>query len=157
MKQKDVWLSANFKLSEFCRSDYATRMGLEIEPTEEVVDNLYRLCKYVLQPLRNEMRGVIRITSGYRPDWLNAAVGGSKTSAHMHGCAADIEVDGTDNEDVVIRVTDMILPYDQCILEYPPDGWVHIGIAEKGKLPRNEVLTAKKIDGKTIYLRGLVP
>jgi hypothetical protein len=157
MTNLDVALSANFRLREFLRSDFATRMGMEIIPSDQEIHNLTRLCVLVLQPLRNAVRSTMRITSGYRPSWLNNAIGGSATSAHVYGCAADIEVDGMENKDVCKLVQEMALPVDQCILEFPPNGWVHLGIERVGAARRNQFLTARNIHGKTEYSEGIHP
>lgn len=154
----DMSLSASFRLWEFCKSTTAVRMGKTIEPDETIVDNLQRLCRDILQPLRNEVHSTIRITSGYRPTWLNTAIGGSSTSAHVFGCAADIEVDGMKNEAVCLLVQKMGLPVDQCILEFPPNGWVHLGIARVGPYAfRKQFLTARKVVGHTTYELGIHP
>ena len=65
-------------------------MGVSNEATREHVINLVNLCNYILQPVRDEF-GPIRINSGYRSPALNSKVGGSKTSQHCNGEAADFE------------------------------------------------------------------
>jgi predicted secreted protein len=90
-------LSANFTLWEFLYSESAIKYGLmheQLQITEHDILNLKRLCINVLQPLRNEMRESIRINSGYRCRALNDKIGGSPTSDHMQGKAADIYVPG---------------------------------------------------------------
>jgi len=153
----EMHLSANFKLREFIQSNYATRLGMDIMPNEEIVDNLVRLCTTVLQPLRNFERSGIRILSGYRPPWLNEAIGGSKNSAHMFGCAADLVVEGAKNELICRDIAELKLPVDQCILEFPPNGWVHVGIERVGAPRRNQFLTARALHGKTQYSEGIHP
>jgi hypothetical protein len=132
-------------------------MGLQINPSEEEVFNLRRLCTTVLQPLRNELNSPITILSGLRPVWLNNAIGGSKNSAHLYGCAADIEISGVNPFNLAVIVSEMRpqLPFDQCILEFPPNGWVHIGIERVGAERRHQLLTAKHSHGKTEYTEGL--
>jgi len=128
-----------------------------INPSEEEVFNLRRLCTTVLQPLRNRTRTPVRISSGLRPRWLNNVIGGSQNSAHIYGCAADIEVDGVAPYDLAILIKDMDLPLDQCILEFSPTGWVHVGIERVGAERRNQFLTARHSHGKTEYIEGLHP
>lgn len=86
---EDVQLSSNFYLSEFLHSDTAQMQGLYQVPTPIVVERLRELCKELLEPVR-ALVGPLRVTSGYRRSKVNTAVGGSDTSAHMSGWAADV-------------------------------------------------------------------
>lgn len=149
----DQKLSENFTLREFLRSEYASRHGLPIIPSAEEVENLRRLCVDVLQPMRDQY-GRMRVTSGLRPPWLNQAIGGSKTSGHMYGCAADVEFIDRDNLFVfndIKQIHRHSTLADQIILEYPPDGWIHFGIARVGAPARKQFLIAKRVEGKTVY------
>ena len=80
-----------FTIEELTKSDTATRRGIDNTPTEEVKKNLTTLVDQVLDPLRAAWGAPIVVNSGYRCPALNEAVGGSKTSDHMTGRAADIE------------------------------------------------------------------
>lgn len=146
-------LSAHFTLAEFCTSQTAARMGHVIEPTESDTRNLTRLCIDVLEPLRIDLRRVMVVSSGLRPLWLNKAIGGSRTSAHMTGCAADIQVPGMSPIEVCKRVKELELPVDQCIYEFGQ--WTHLGIAPAGIRNRKEFLTARVINGTTHYEQGI--
>lgn len=118
----------HFKLKEFTRSQTALRKGIDNTPTNEIVVRLKRLCEYVLDPLR-EALGPVSISSGYRSPALNRAVGGSNSSQHMFGMAADINVSGVSDA----KVQDWILKnceYDQLINEFPPSGWTHVSYVE---------------------------
>jgi zinc D-Ala-D-Ala carboxypeptidase len=148
-----IQISAHFSLEEFLVSQTAARMGRAIEPTESDIRNLTRLCVTVLEPLRIELRLPIHITSGLRPQWLNQAIGGSNSSAHMDGRAADIQVPGMTPIAVCQRVVALGLPIDQCIHEF--GSWCHVGIAAVDAQPRNMALTASVIAGKTVYAKGL--
>lgn len=148
-------LSPHFTLEEFCVSQTAARMGRVIEPTDADIANLARLCATVLEPLRVGLGFPIHVSSGLRPLWLNGAIGGSKTSAHMDGRAADIQVPGMSPLQVCRRVAELALPVDQCIHEMPPNGWCHVGIAPADALPRGQLLTARVLYGKTVYEVGL--
>lgn len=141
-------LSTNFWLREFLESEHAARMGIKIVATPEIEASLRRLCTEVLQPLRDEVKRVLKheysfhINSGYRPPWLNTLVKGSKTSSHLWGGASDTKVIGLPVYDFSKFVEGYIqlLPIDQVIYEYGQ--WTHIGIALPGKEPRRQVLTA---------------
>jgi len=143
-------LSKNFSLGEFLVSQTAERHGIDMDPPQYVIDNLAKLCVHVLQPIRDQVDSPLVISSGYRPTVLNQLIGGSKTSAHRHGQAADFRIVGLSPYDTVDLVLDMDLVYDQVIHEFGK--WVHIGISET---PRGEVLTAYREDGATHYMAGL--
>jgi zinc D-Ala-D-Ala carboxypeptidase len=147
-------LSKNFSLKEMIRSDYASRKGIDNTPSSLVVNNLMLLADKVLQPIRDQFGAVI-INSGYRSPQLNVAIGGSKTSDHVLGLAADIEVPNLSNY-MLAKWCEQNLKFKQLILEFytPGDvdsGWVHISYGSK-----QQVLTAVKENGKTIYKIGLV-
>jgi hypothetical protein len=143
-------LTANFTLEEFLVSQTAERHGIDLTPPHEVVENLRRLCEGCLQPLREATNRPIFISSGYRSPDLNSLIGGSKTSAHMAGNAADFIVSGLTPYDTCKLIVEMGLPYDQVIHEF--GRWVHLGVAD---ILRGEELTAYRKDGKTRYVFGI--
>ena len=143
-------LSKNFTLKEMTMSTTAMRLGIDNDPSLDVVVNLMKLANNVLQPLRDHMKQAIRINSGYRSEELNKKVGGSKTSQHCKGEAADISCDGR-NADMFKYIKDN-LEFDQLIWEYgdtnTPD-WVHVSYREGAN--RGDVLIARRKNGKTVY------
>lgn len=150
-------LSANFTLKELTKSDTATRLGIDNTPNDEALENLKLLCEKVLQPVREHFGKSVTVNSGYRSPESNAAVGGSKTSDHCKGQAADIEIDGLPNPELAQWIMDN-LDYTQLILEFytqgqPNSGWVHVSY-DPDNLKKQE-LTAVKVAGKTQYLQGL--
>jgi hypothetical protein len=153
-------LSAHFTLAEMTRSEAATRLGVDNTPPPDAVAALKALCENVLEPLRVAVSKPMRVNSGYRGPEANKAVGGSKTSDHCFGRAADIEFDGFDNKKLAQKIVEMGLPFSQLILEFykegdPNSGWVHVAFRADQKPPKREVLRAVKQDGKTVYLKGL--
>ena len=151
-------LTKNFTLAEMTKSETALRHGMENEPGEQEIGNLKLLCEKVLQPVRDHFGKGVKVNSGFRHPDVNAKVGGSRTSDHTRGQAADIEIPGVPNAELAEWIKDN-LDYRQLILEFytpgvPDSGWVHVSyVAEDNK---KEVLTATKKDGKTVYLQGLV-
>ena len=151
-------LTANFSLHELSKSETALRMGYDNTPDEEATENLRLLCEKVLQPVRDHYGKGVKVNSAYRSPESNAAVGGSKTSDHCKGMAADIEIPGVANADLAQFIMDN-LSYTQLILEFytpgiPDSGWVHVSY-DPNNLKKQE-LTATKVAGKTQYLPGLV-
>jgi len=143
-------ISKSFVLDEFLVSQTAERNGIDMAPPDDVMENLHILVNTCLQPLRDSLGSVIYISSGYRPMVLNTLIGGSKTSAHMTGSAADFNCVGYTPLEVCARAVELCLPYDQIIQEF--GRWIHIGISGN---PRKEELTAYRRDGKTRYALGL--
>ena len=150
-------LSANFSLGELTKSETAIRKGIDNSADEIVTAHLQALVDNVLQPVRDKF-GSVRVTSGYRSPLLNSSIGGSKTSHHCYGFAADFEVVGMDNRELAIWIRDT-LEFTQLILEFytagdPNSGWVHCSYDAQDL--RKQVLTATKVDGKTKYVTGIV-
>lgn len=138
-------LSTHFTLSELTRSEAADRGGLDNRPPSDVVNNLKLLCDRVLEPIRAQF-GEVRVNSGYRSTEVNAAVGGSKSSQHVLGMAADIECPAVDNFTLCEWVRDN-LEFDQCLAEFiRPDvagsGWCHVSFRAVGN--RKQCLTINR-------------
>lgn len=130
-----------FTIGEFIRSDTAEKYGINNRlPSMKESDNIYRLVINVLDPLREAYGKPIHVSSGYRCPLLNALVGGSSTSDHMAGCAADIQ--GTprtpeENRKLFSLIQELHLPFDQLIDEKGMS-WVHVSHCAKGN--RGQVL-----------------
>tara|TARA_R110000803_G_scaffold145396_2_gene211210 strand:+ start:11 stop:466 length:456 start_codon:yes stop_codon:yes gene_type:complete len=149
-------LSTNFSLDELTRSTTATRLCIDNTPSLRVIDGLQSLVDNVLQPVRDRL-GPIIISSGYRSPELNKAIGGSTTSDHCKGFAADIQINGFDNRELAEYIKGLC-SFTQLILEFyqdgkPNSGWVHISYNPADL--KNECLRAVKQAGKTVYLKGL--
>jgi zinc D-Ala-D-Ala carboxypeptidase len=151
-------LTKNFTLAEMTKSETALRHDLENTPNEQEISAMKLLAEKVLQPVRDHFGKGVKVNSGFRHPEVNAKVGGSKTSDHCRGQAADIEIPGVANAELAQWIADN-LEFRQLILEFytlgiPDSGWVHVSyVAEDNK---KQVMTATKKDGKTVYLLGLV-
>lgn len=77
-------LTKNFTLEELT----VTETGLSNIPDDNAIRSLLYLATYILQPIRG-MWGALIITSGYRSFEVNKKIGGSLTSQHLLGEAAD--------------------------------------------------------------------
>lgn len=151
-------LTNNFTLSEMTKSDTALRLDMDNTPGTQEVENLKALCENILQPVREHFGKGVKVNSGFRHPAVNAAVGGSKTSDHCRGMAADIEIPGVANGDLAQYIVDNF-NFRQVILEFytpgvPDSGWVHVSFNPEDN--KKQVLTAAKQRGKTVYLQGLV-
>lgn len=151
-------LTTNFSLAEMTRSDTALRLDLPNTPSQEQITNMQELAFNVLQKVRDHFAKGVKVNSGFRHPNVNAKVGGSKTSDHCKGMAADIEIPGVANADLAQWIVDNC-NFCQVILEFytigiPDSGWVHVSYNPADN--KKQVLTATKKDGKTVYLPGLV-
>ena len=129
-------LTEHFRLQEFTRSQTASRLGIDNNVTDpKVITNLKRLCEKVLEPLRNHAKTPIVINSGYRYPRLNAAVGGSPTSNHLRGCAADLRVSSESEAKQWFDWLKANTLFDELFLERtsptsPP--WIHVALRAEG-------------------------
>ena len=151
-------LTENFTLSEMVKSETALRNNLDNTPGAAEIANLKVLAEKVLQPIRDHYKKGIKVNSGFRHPNVNAAVGGSRTSDHTKGQAADIEIPGVANADLAKWIKDN-LKFTQLILEFytpgiPDSGWVHVSYNPDNL--KCQVMTAYKKNGKTVYEPGII-
>jgi hypothetical protein len=151
-------LTKNFSLAELTKSETALRHDMDNTPGSVEIANLTELAGKVLQPVRDHFAKGVHINSGFRHPDVNAKVGGSRTSDHCKGMAADLEIPGVANAELAEWVKDN-LEFTQLILEFytpgiPDSGWVHVSY-DPANL-KKQVMTATKQNGKTVYLPGLV-
>lgn len=121
-----------FTLAEMLKSETADKNKIKNKPSVEVEENIEELLE-VLDDLREFYGKPIKITSGFRCTELNKLVGGSPTSAHVIGYAADLQPVGDTFENFkaeVLRWLDKSgVKFDQCIIERNKSTqWVHFGL-----------------------------
>lgn len=133
-------LSPHFTLEEFLYSDTAQEMGIDNTPDEQSQRNLSRVAQ-VMEQIRYQLGSLpILISSGYRCEQLNRAIGGATASAHLSGLACDFTCPTYGSpEDICKALEDFVevLGIDQLIWEY--NSWVHMGLS--GSDPRCQCLT----------------
>ena len=132
-----------FNIKELCVS--GSHPSLVVVPKAGTTEykNIVFLIENLLDPVREKLGQPIKVTSGYRPDKLNKAVGGSPTSNHRFGLAADVTTGRSyaDNLKIVDALLATNLQYDECIVEGAKfDGkgkltgcqWVHLAKKQNG-------------------------
>lgn len=125
-------LTDNFTLEELCY----TSEPYDNTPNESQVEALRSLAENVLQPLRNLYGKPINVNSGFRSAKVNKAVGGSTTSQHLRGEAADLNCE---NNKKLYELILYNLEYDQLINEHDYS-WIHVSFTTR-RNNRNQRLT----------------
>lgn len=141
--QPDDKLTPHFTLRELTRSEYAARHGLDNTPPAEIIPKLQHVAEG-LERIRALIEAPISVQSGYRAPKVNAGVGGSNTSQHMKGEAADINAVGYSPRKLaeLIRKAQAVVQFDQLLLECPDSQapWIHVSFVID-RAPRLQVLT----------------
>lgn len=122
----------HFTIEELCRSNVAQVRRISNKPDTQQVEALTALVDNVLDPLRERFGRPIIVSSGFRSKDLNGAVGGSKTSQHMKGEAADIYSGTKQGNRELFELIRKHLPFDQLINEND-FSWVHVSYRADGK------------------------
>lgn len=145
-----------FTISELTRSDTASIKKIDNTPNKEITEHLIELVEKLLDPLRSDWaeycdvnrlgNPAISVNSGYRCNELNKAVGGSLTSAHLTGYAADIIPINGNMKVFQSWIAEAIeeLNWDQLIYEKPKNGiasWIHLGLKNKDGMQRRQKFT----------------
>lgn len=142
-------LSPHFTLAEATASQIAFRKHLINTPSSDVLENM-RLTAQKMEKVRALLGVPIHVSSWYRSEELNAAVGGAAGSAHTFGWAVDFIAPAYGPPEKVCKaIAGSDIKFDQLIFE---GTWVHISFAPTG---RNRVLTAHFGPGRVTYTEGL--
>lgn len=122
-------LSPHFTFEELTSTGQTAMQAKNREEAKAKLPALTALAE-MLEAVRAHFGKPLKVNSAFRGPSVNAAVGGSKTSQHMLGEAADFSVVGVDDADVHRWIcTASGLKFGQCILERPPGkSWVHLSL-----------------------------
>lgn len=140
-------ISENVSFIEATKSQSAVRLGIKNVPTEFQLNNMKVVANACFEPLRAEFKSKpLFISSFLRVGELNVAVGGSRSSFHVHGMAIDIDGDYFShhcNKEIFDFFYKGGAPYTELIWEFGtlarPD-WVHVAYN-----PLDERKMAKRI------------
>ena len=140
-------ISKNFSYHEFEASSIAKEKRIDNTIKEwRVRDALKNLVSRLLQPVRDYLGARMNVSSGYRCPELNEEVGGSSTSQHPLGEAADVWCPTHTPYQIARAVIDLDLEFDQMIL-YP--GFLHLSLKLEGE-QRKQILYNKSYKGKRL-------
>lgn len=138
-------LSQNFSYEELTASTALDRynkthdFNIKNRPSAAQLKNMKILCASFLQPLRDHY-GPIRINSCFRTQLVNNLVGGSKSSLHMQGRAADIYCASWEQafcyaDFFLQRFSKWGVGFDElfvCRRKSTGSIWIHLGIPNDG-------------------------
>lgn len=150
-------VSSNFTLEELFASQEAKVRGIDNTPSPSATANLRELAVYMLQPIRDVYGKPVKVNSGFRCEKLNAIIGGSPSSSHKYGYAADIKPADGNMRELQRRILEWAKTnkFDQIIIEQPVDGvakWIHVGWKRGSDgTQRKQILSAKKVNGRWQY------
>jgi zinc D-Ala-D-Ala carboxypeptidase len=153
-------LSPNVTLAEAVASNTAKLAGIANTPSASVLVNMRHWCENIFEPTRADLGGTpIHISSFYRAPALNKLIGGSVTSQHCLGQAADLDGDvyqsagGPSNREIFECIRDNRV-FDQLILEGITGGqiaWVHTSYRHQAHNRRQILFMYRNSQGKTVY------
>lgn len=148
-----------FKLEEFVKSDTAKKHNIDNTPSVIQINNINVLVDNILDPLREDWakycedqslgKGSIRVTSGIRSKRLNELVGGSPSSSHYIGYAADIVPTNGKMKEFKEFVINWLKDkeFDQMISESEDEkgvpSWIHIGWKNNSNQQRRRFMGMK--------------
>ncbi len=143
-------LTKHFSLRELTHSATAVSRGIRNEPDAQQLANLKALAS-TLEAVRVLLGNKpILISSGFRSDALNRVIGGSSTSDHSNGLAADFVCPKYGHVmHICEAIRDSGIKFDQLIYEQGNTEWVHLGI---GTQTRGQVMSWSKAAG---YVYGI--
>ena len=145
---KSIHLSQHYTLGEMTK----TGTGIPNIPSRVSIENLRNICENWLEEMRYDYNTLyclkpgedyetsqsvepVVITSGFRSEDVNRAVGGSPTSNHLSGCAVDIRCAGFEQ---AVRYATILLDiaddtgqdYDELFIERKKGGryWLHFAV-----------------------------
>ena len=143
----NMMLSKYFSYAEATRSVNAEAIGMKNDPPPIMLENLKYFLTNYMDKVRELFGKPIVANSIYRNPAVNKLVGGSKTSVHMQGLAADFPVNGYSPRQAIGEIVRSGIEFDQLIDEYGT--WVHFGI-RRDKPNRKQVLVYRRLpDGST--------
>jgi len=148
-------ISDHISYKEGMHSNTALRRGLDNTPVPDQLKCMMDIGRLFFEPLREWVGGPIKITSMFRGEPVNTAIGGSKNSQHMKGQALDLDdVYGHKTNAEMYHYIKDNLDFDQLIWEFGDDenpNWIHISYVTHRK-NRKKLTIAKTVGGRTKYI-----
>lgn len=141
-------LTKNFTLEELSKTEVRDLLDANRKEAEAYIGSLTRVASELLEPIRTLFKKPLSVHSGFRGTKLNKKVGGSATSQHCLGEAADFVIDGYETDEKLLEAAKKIykempnLKFGQLLVEY---GCLHISLGTKREIARYDVPTKTKV------------
>ena len=138
-------ISNHISYKEATHSDYAKQYKISNKPTPAHIKNMELIAEKVFEPLREWVKGPIKVNSMFRSEDLNRGIKGSPRSSHLTGNAIDLTTMGNKSNLEMFHYIKDKLDFDQLIWEYGTDEpvWLHVSYKNK-KDNRKEVLVTRR-------------
>ena len=138
----------HYQPADFAKSDTAKRRNIDNSIIPAHIPHIQELIETLLDPLTDAWGSKILVTSGYRCQKLNEAVGGSKTSAHSLAYAADLVPANGKIEEFKAFTMKWLYEnkfiFDQYINEYSgKSSWVHLAVRNREGKQRKQFMLYK--------------
>ena len=148
-------ISPHVNYIEGVYSATALRRGLDNTPNAEQQKCMHEIANNLFEPLREWVGGAIKITSFFRGEPVNTAIGGSKLSQHMKGQAMDLDdTFGHKTNAEMYHYIRKNLDFDQLIWEFGDDknpNWIHVSWVSHRKNRKRLTIAYKDSLGRTKY------
>ncbi len=149
-------ISKHISHYEGIRSNTALRLNIDNTPDDYHLSNMENLALHLFEPLREWVGGPIKITSFYRSEKLNKAIGGSSRSQHCQGRAIDLDdTFGHKTNAEMFNYIKENLSFDKMIWEFGDDdnpAWVHVSY-DSPDSNRGNIYKAVSKKGRTTYIQ----
>ena len=137
-------MTPHFTLAEFTASDTAARLGIDNSLPDELREAAHRTLE-MMERIRYHIDAPISITSGYRCETLNKAVGSKPGSDHTMAFAVDFKAPKAGTPADIAKLLAPVISIvgiGQLILEFGT--WVHVSTKIPDKII-NRIITIDKI------------
>tara|TARA_R110001592_G_scaffold175104_2_gene414124 strand:- start:4196 stop:4672 length:477 start_codon:yes stop_codon:yes gene_type:complete len=148
-------ISEHISYKEGVHSNTALRKGLDNTPGSEQLKCMHEIAEHLFEPLRDWVGGPIKITSMFRGEPVNTAIGGSKNSQHMKGQALDLDdtYGYKTNAEMYHYIKDNLV-FDQLIWEFGDDknpNWIHVSFVTHRENRKKLTVASRSKSGRTVY------
>ena len=148
-------ISKHISYKEATHSATALRRGLDNTPNASQLKCMKDIAKGLFEPLREWVGGPIKITSMFRGEPVNTAIGGSKNSQHMKGQALDLDdtFKHKTNAEMYHYIKDN-LDFDQLIWEFGDNNnpnWIHVSYVTHRTNRKKLTIAYRDSNGRTKY------
>lgn len=138
-------ISNHISYKEATHSNYAKQYKISNKPTAAHIKNMELIAEKVFEPLREWVKGPIKVNSMFRSEALNKGIKGAPRSQHLTGNAIDLTTMGIKSNLEMFHYIKDNLDFDQLIWEFGEEDpmWLHVSYKNK-KDNRKQVLVTKR-------------